>query len=1122
MKKTLILFSMFFTLLFVVGCSKNYTVTFDLDGGTITNEKVEVTDGKFTVKVEENGLVEDVVGELNPTKEGYIFKGWLNGNESFDLAKTKVTSDLEVKASWKQAFVLTLPEGVTATVDGKAVSSGSSVEKGKEVVLTITPLEGKEVTEVKAGTTSLTVQSDGKYLFVMNEATTVTVDYQDIPVVKYVLTLPESITATVDGKVVSSGSSVEKGKKVVLTITPPEGKVVNVLKVNNTIVNVSENTYTFTMNLTTKVEVIYSYESKVAVVEVEDTTHLTDFEWAYNADKTTLGTLTDGVIAVTGKLEYVEKSVALEAFGEEYAVNHYLVYAISKPEGITDFTNATISSTRTHNGVSFTKTFDGSVITSEFEANDGLFMVVLAVEKNEIVTLVVDWDGEGNEYLPTTIKLDLKNVILEVKTSLKDTVNNALSYEYDDEYTYVGDYSLNEEKTVITGSYTLEEVQAGSAMNDMARYFGALYRVNNDVKSITYNDVVYTWNEKEPNTGSNWYNGETSLVSAIVAAYKANSEDFAAELILTDKFDNTYNLSVKLVVETPEVEYVTLTLPEGVTAKVNGETVSDLTKIVKGTTVTLIVTVPDGKELKTVKVGETELEAVEGVYQVVMDSDKEVTVEYYTEVASTFAKTGRYGIVPAGNGEHSGNLTIELQMTANGNPVDMRTTYMEKGTLTIGDKTRDLALNDVDSNHWANVLEVGQGTFKIYSKDNFVYIATLDVETFYNTATLEQAEAPKQYLLSDYNDSSYYVPYVLNYNNEVVIPEGNVFTMNPLDETNSKWIEKEQFELSNGVENAVYYQLATGLTGVRYYFGVKDGQLYLASMTHTQYKVKDGSLVKTGSYGIVPEGNEEHTGNLTIEFQLKDGEDVVSLADSSLAYAYTDDRELTLNQDSTFWVNVLTEGTKKYTFVTKDNKIYTTTLNVSEYYVQGTFERTETPVGQLLKDSYNDENYYLEYIIKYGDNNTLGLSKDGVKTSYQMNTTNDEKWKVSNLFGDDPYYLQLATGETGARYVFAVTNDDQFVLAKLDHVQVELVTLSLTLPEGVTAKVNGVEVTSSTTVEKGKTVVLTVTLPEGKELVSVVAGEQTLEAEVDGSYLVTLNADTTIIITVQDSQVGNE
>ena len=100
-------------------------------------------------------------------------------------------------------------------------------------------------------------------------------------------------------------------------------------------------------------------------------------------------------------------------------------------------------------------------------------------------------------------------------------ITAAQAYKYDD-YSYVGDIAVNVDKTnataTIDGEYTSANFNPG-AMNDTARFLGALYRANNGlVSKLTYKDVEYTWDTEGTLLGSNWKNADgATLVSVIVA-----------------------------------------------------------------------------------------------------------------------------------------------------------------------------------------------------------------------------------------------------------------------------------------------------------------------------------------------------------------------------------------------------------------------------------------------------------------------------------------------------------------------------------------------------------------------------------------------------------------------------
>lgn len=172
--------------------------------------------------------------------------------------------------------------------------------------------------------------------------------------------------------------------------------------------------------------------------------------------------------------------------------------------------------------------------------------------------------------------------------SLSDMIVNAIHYPYEGGYDYTGIFNIVNGNVIVTYDYETGEfikdlIQSGQVpekvpeelvpmMNDLARFLGALhYYAPSVVDSITCGGTIYTWNAGEPNTASNWYNGSTSLVSAIVAA--ALTSDGSMELILTD---GTYQYAFTYGVQfedapAPEVQYHDVTIEgEGVAFYIDG------------------------------------------------------------------------------------------------------------------------------------------------------------------------------------------------------------------------------------------------------------------------------------------------------------------------------------------------------------------------------------------------------------------------------------------------------------------------------------------------------------------------------------------------------------------------
>jgi uncharacterized repeat protein (TIGR02543 family) len=101
---------------------RNYTVTFDSEGGSAIEE----------VSVEKGGKVER---PADPTKEGYIFAGWLKDGVLYDF-ETKVVGDITLKANWRaygidfdlsknQPLVISGVQGniTSVTLDGKNITA---------------------------------------------------------------------------------------------------------------------------------------------------------------------------------------------------------------------------------------------------------------------------------------------------------------------------------------------------------------------------------------------------------------------------------------------------------------------------------------------------------------------------------------------------------------------------------------------------------------------------------------------------------------------------------------------------------------------------------------------------------------------------------------------------------------------------------------------------------------------------------------------------------------------------------------------------------------------------------------------------------------------------------------
>lgn len=96
--------------------AKSYTVTFDSDGGSaVQNATVKYND--------------KIVKPADPTKIGYTFAGWNNGNTAYDFA-TAVTGDVTLTAQWtKNSYTVIFDANGGTSVANASVEHGDKVQK---------------------------------------------------------------------------------------------------------------------------------------------------------------------------------------------------------------------------------------------------------------------------------------------------------------------------------------------------------------------------------------------------------------------------------------------------------------------------------------------------------------------------------------------------------------------------------------------------------------------------------------------------------------------------------------------------------------------------------------------------------------------------------------------------------------------------------------------------------------------------------------------------------------------------------------------------------------------------------------------------------------------------------
>ncbi|MFA7628618.1 MAG: Ig-like domain-containing protein, partial [Candidatus Dojkabacteria bacterium] len=229
--------------------------------------------------------------------------------------------------------------------------------------------------------------------------------------------------------------------------------------------------------------------------------------------------------------------------------------------------DATITSI-VYAGKTYTWNTSGTLLGSNWEDSTGKTLVSQVTEDFQAAVLAGTWDPDAGFVMTVHDDYDHEATVtfkLIILNTLDDEIASAPSYSYDPAYTYVGSYAFEDATNIYTVTYN-DTTFAPGAMNDLARYLGALYRQTGaTVASIDYKGTTYTWYVPAGQTelkGSNWRDASgTTLVSVITAEALANQIDpeVGITLTLSDVF-HTEDVTFRFVInDTTAPEVVTIT-----------------------------------------------------------------------------------------------------------------------------------------------------------------------------------------------------------------------------------------------------------------------------------------------------------------------------------------------------------------------------------------------------------------------------------------------------------------------------------------------------------------------------------------------------------------------------------
>ena len=246
------------------------TVTFE----PITHEISFSAGGNGTLSATVNGapivngaLVQQgrsVVFTATPASE-YRVKRWMNGTTEVTGNQTNsythlVTAEATVTVEFERdefviSFDVTGSAGgdITATVGGTPISSGDPVLRGKSVVFTATPFGCNRISEWKDNNITVNGTNTSYLMTNITASHNITVAFEEVLCIQVTFNVVDgmsdngTLTATVDGKPITSGADVQQGKNVVFTATPDEGYSVQAWYLNDDEVSGNtSNIYTLT------------------------------------------------------------------------------------------------------------------------------------------------------------------------------------------------------------------------------------------------------------------------------------------------------------------------------------------------------------------------------------------------------------------------------------------------------------------------------------------------------------------------------------------------------------------------------------------------------------------------------------------------------------------------------------------------------------------------------------------------------------------------------------------------------------------------------------------------------------------------------------------------------------
>ncbi len=315
----------------------------------------------------------------------------------------KMTKNITVTVSFKNIppvevyYALTLPSGIKSNQ-----SNNAKILENTNVELTITIPDGQRLASLKVdGVEKKADVANNKLTVKMTKDITVTVAFEDIPLVVYELTLPNGVTSNQD-----DNSAIAENTDVVLTVTVPAGKKIGSLKVDGVEKKADVVNNKLTVKMTKDITVTVAFDDIVYALTLPN---------GVASDQTNNSAIkvnTDVVLTVT--VPAGKKLASLKVDGVEKkadVVNNKLTVKMTKDITVTVVFDDIVYALTLPKGVTSDQT-DNSAI----KVNTDVVLTVVAPEGKKLSSLKVD----GVEK-----KADVANNKLTVKMTKDITVTVA-------------------------------------------------------------------------------------------------------------------------------------------------------------------------------------------------------------------------------------------------------------------------------------------------------------------------------------------------------------------------------------------------------------------------------------------------------------------------------------------------------------------------------------------------------------------------------------------------------------------------------------------------------------------------------------------------------------------------